>query len=90
MTITHIRDTDLKLKSKRFSFEPKPPEVDTADIRRQIRLSKDAGHSKMPTFHTILDRLCNSHDLLGKYALDIELTIGYGGIPSRSPCLEAR
>lgn len=76
MTITHIRDTDLKLKSKRFSFEPKPPEVDTADIRRQIRLSKDAGHSKMPTFHTILERLCNSHDLLNGKPEDLRRTFG--------------
>lgn len=76
MSITHMRDTDLKLKSKRFSFEPKPPEVDTADIRRQIRLSKDAGHSKMPTFHTILERLCNSHDLLNGKPEDLRRTFG--------------
>lgn len=64
MTITHIRDTDLKLKSKRFSFEPKPPEVDTADIRRQIRLSKDANHSKLPVHHVTLDKLLDAWDML--------------------------
>ena len=75
MSITHVMENG-RLKSKRFSYEPKPPEIDTADLRRQIRLSKDAGHSKLPTFHTILEKLCDSHDLLNGKSDDWRRTIG--------------
>lgn len=76
MTITHIRDTDLKLKSKRFSYEPKPPEVDTADIRRQIRVNKSAGHARLPTHHTTLEKLLETWDLVNGKPQDLRRTVG--------------
>jgi hypothetical protein len=79
MSITHVIDTKGNRTSRRFSYEPKPPEVDTADIRRQIRLNKDAGHSKMPTFHTILEKLCDAYDAQNGVKDDWRRTIGVGG-----------
>ena len=64
MSITHIVGTDGKRKSKRFSFDPKPSSVDTADIRRQIRLSKDGGHSRLPIHHTTIEKLCEAWETL--------------------------
>lgn len=75
-TIKHIADTKGTMSSRRFIAMERPVEVDTAEIRRQIRLSKDAGHSKMPTFHTILEKLCNSHDLLNGKPEDLRRTFG--------------
>ena len=75
MSITHVMENG-RLKSKRFRFEPKPPEVDTAEIRRQIRLSKDAGHSKMPTHHTTIEKLCDAWDLLNGKPEDLRRTFG--------------
>lgn len=76
MTITHTRDTDLKLKSKRFSFEPKPPEVNTAEIRRQIRVNKGAGHARLPTHHTTLEKLLETWDLVNGKPQDLRRTVG--------------
>lgn len=76
MTITHTRDTDLKLKSKRFSFEPKPPEVDTADIRRQIRVNKSAGHARLPIHHTTIEKLLDAWEVLNGKPEDLRRTFG--------------
>lgn len=76
MSITHVRDTDLKLKSKRFRFEPKPPEVDTADIRRQIRLSKDGGHARLPIHHTTIEKLLDAWEVLNGKPEDLRRTFG--------------
>ena len=75
MSIIHTIENG-RLKSKRFTFEPKPPEIDTAEIRRQIRLSKDAGHSKMPTHHTTLEKLLEAWDLLNGKQDDWRRTLG--------------
>ena len=75
MSITHVMENG-KLKSKRFRFEPKPPEIDTAEIRRQIRLSKDAGHSKMPTHHTTLEKFCDAWEMLNGKPEDLRRTFG--------------
>ena len=75
MSITHVMENG-RLKSKRFAFEPKPPEVDTAEIRRQIRLSKDAGHSKMPTHHATLERFCDAWEMLNGKPEDLRRTFG--------------
>lgn len=58
----HVFDTKLRPISKRFVAVEKPQSVDTEEIRRQIRLSKDGGHSKMPTYHTVLEKLCEAYD----------------------------
>ena len=75
MSITHVMENG-RLKSKRFSYEPKPPEVDTAEIRRQIRLSKDAGHSKLPTHHTTLEKFCDAWEMLNGKPEDLRRTFG--------------
>lgn len=75
----HVFDTKNRMSSRRFDAPEKPPEVDTAELRRQIRLSKDAGHSKMPTFHTILEKLCDAHDAQNGVKDDWRRMIGSGG-----------
>ena len=75
MSIIHTIENG-RLKSKRFTFEPKPPEIDTAEIRRQIRLSKDAGHSKMPTHHTTLEKFCDAWEMLNGKPEDLRRTFG--------------
>jgi hypothetical protein len=75
----HVFDTKNRMTTKRFAAIEKPPEVDTAEIRRQIRLNKDAGHSKMPTFHTILEKLCDAYDAQNGVTDDWRRTIGIGG-----------
>ena len=75
MSITHVIENG-RLKSKRFRYEPKPPEVDTADIRRQIRLNKDAGHAKLPTFHTTLEKLLDAFEMLNGKPEDLRRTFG--------------
>lgn len=60
----HVFDTKLRPISKRFVTVEKPQVVDTEEIRRQIRLSKDAGHSKMPTYHTVLEKLLEAYEVL--------------------------
>ena len=75
MSITHVMENG-RLKSKRFTYEPKPPEIDTADLRRQIRLSKDAGHSKMPTHHTTIEKLLNAWEMLNGKPENLRRTFG--------------
>ena len=75
MSITNVMENG-RLKSKRFTYEPKPPEIDTADLRRQIRLSKDAGHSKMPTHHTTLEKLLNAWEMLNGKPENLRRTFG--------------
>jgi hypothetical protein len=72
----HVFDTKNRMQSKRFVAADKPPEVDTAEIRRQIRLSKDAGHSKMPTFHTTLEKLLDAFEMLNGKPEDWRRTFG--------------
>ena len=75
MSITHVMENG-KFKAKRFTYEPKPPEIDTAEIRRQIRLSKDAGHSKLPTHHTTLEKFCDAWEMLNGKPEDLRRTFG--------------
>jgi hypothetical protein len=72
----HVFDTKNRMTSRRFVAPEKPPEVDTADIRRQIRLSKDANHSKLPVHHVTLDKLLDAFDLLNGKTDDWRRTIG--------------
>lgn len=57
MGIRHVFDAKGSMKSKRFSHEPKPPAVNVENLRREMRLSKDAGHSKMTLHHCIAEQL---------------------------------
>lgn len=76
-TIRHLTDTRGQRYSRKFISVEKPQSVDTEEIRRQIRLSKDAGHSKMPTYHTVLEKLCEAYDLLnGKPKEDLRRIFG--------------
>jgi hypothetical protein len=77
--MTHMKqvfDTRNRMHSKRFVAADKPPEVDTAEIRRQIRLSKDAGHSKMPLHHTTLEKLLDAFEMLNGKPEDLRRTFG--------------
>ena len=71
-----IADTKGTMSSRRFIAMDKPPEVNTAEIRRQIRLSKDAGHSKMPTHHTTLEKFCDAWEMLNGKPEDLRRTFG--------------
>lgn len=73
----HIWDANsTRMKSKRFISVEKPPEVDTADLRRQIRLNKDAGHAKMPTHHVTLEKLLDAWEMLNGKPEDLRRTFG--------------
>ena len=72
----HVFDTKNRMTSKRFVAVEKPPEVDTAELRRQIRLSKDAGHSKMPLHHSTLEKLCDAFDAMNGATDDWRRMVG--------------
>jgi hypothetical protein len=75
----HVFDTKNRMQSKRFVAADKPPSVDTADLRRQIRLNKDAGHSRLPTHHVTLEKLLDAWDAQNGVKDDWRRTIGSGG-----------
>jgi hypothetical protein len=72
----HVFDTKNRMTTKRFAAIEKPPEVDTAELRRQVRLSKDAGHSKMPLHHTTLEKLLDAFEMLNGKPEDWRRTFG--------------
>jgi hypothetical protein len=76
MSIRHTFDSKHRMSSRRFIAIEKPPEVDTAELRRQIRLSKDAGHSKMPLHHTTLEKLLDAFEMLNGKPEDWRRTFG--------------
>lgn len=72
----HVFDTKNRMTSRRFVAPEKTPTLDTAAIRRQIRLSKDAGHSKMPVHHTTLEKFCDAWEMLNGKPEDLRRTFG--------------
>jgi hypothetical protein len=75
----HVFDTKNRMTTKRFAAIEKPPEVDTAEIRRQIRLNKDASHAKLPVHHVTLEKLLDAWDAQNGVKDDWRRTIGSGG-----------
>jgi hypothetical protein len=75
----HVFDTKNRMTTKRFAAPEKPPEVDTAELRRQIRLNKDASHAKLPVHHVTLEKLLDAWDAQNGVKDDWRRTIGSGG-----------
>lgn len=76
----HVFDTKNRMSSKRFAApETDPKGVDTAQMRRDIRLSKDAGHSKHPVHHVTLEKLLDAWDAQNGVKDDWRRMIGSGG-----------
>lgn len=76
MSIRHVTDTKGTMSSRRFIAMDKPPEVNTAEIRRQIRVNKGAGHARLPTHHTTLEKLLETWDLVNGKPQDLRRTVG--------------
>lgn len=78
MSIRHLTDTRGRSYSKRFSAnENHQQAVDTADLRRQIRLNKDAGNAKFLLHNSIAEKLLEAYDLLnGKPKEDLRRIFG--------------
>lgn len=75
-TIKHITDTKGTMSSRRFIAMERPVEVDTAEIRRQIRVNKGAGHARLPTHHTTLEKLLETWDLVNGKPEDLRRKYG--------------
>lgn len=76
MSIRHITDTKGTMSSRRFIAMERPVEVDTAEIRRQIRVNKGAGHARLPVHHTTLEKFCDAWEMLNGKPQDLRRTFG--------------
>ena len=76
MSIRHITDTKVSMSSRRFIAMEKAPNVDTEDLRRQIRVNKGAGHARLPVHHTTLEKLLNAWEMLNGKPEDLRRTFG--------------
>jgi hypothetical protein len=76
MSITHTLENGRLKSRRRVSFEPKPQSVDTANLRREMRLSKDAGHSMMKIHHCHAEKLFEAYEMLHGKPEDLRRTFG--------------